>query len=235
MPTIAIVVLVLAVLVLAWVLMRGRGAVKGGKALDLDQWQPRTIKPLTKVELKALARLKAIAPECVVLPQISLSRFIKVKSSLPYGPWFYSVGRRCVDFLICSDKGDVLGVVELRDDKNASKAESRGAQSKERTLTLASIPVWYIDPEGQGAYDQLYSYIHAELGQYQANSTHGPEWLSTDIAPRKAGIEVLELDDDRWNQPWPTEENRPTAFLDMSEAPMTEEESGAFDQGRAPN
>jgi Protein of unknown function (DUF2726) len=235
MPTIAIVVLVLAVLVLAWVLMRGRGAVKGGKAADLDSWQPRTIKPLTKVELKAYVRLKGIAPDCVVLPQVSLSRFIKVKSSLPYGPWFYSVGRRCVDFLICSDKGDVLGVVELVDSKNASKPESRGAQSKEHTLTLASIPVWHIDPEAQGAYDQLYSYIHAELGQYEAKSSHGPEWHSTDIAPRKAGIEVLELDDERWNQPWPTEENRPTAFLDMAETPTTDEDTGAFDQRRAPN
>ncbi len=235
MPTIAIVVLVLAVLVLAWMLTRGRGAVKNGEAVDLDQWQPRTIKPLTKVELKAYARLKSIAPECVVLPQVSLSRFIKVKSSLPYGPWFYSVGRRCVDFLICSDKGDVLGVVELTDDKNAARTESRGARSKERTLTLASIPVWHVDPEAQGAYDQLYSYIHAELGQYQANSTHGSEWHTTDIAPRKAGIEVLELDDDRWNQPWPTEENRPTAYLDLAEDPSVEETSGAFDQARPPN
>jgi Protein of unknown function (DUF2726) len=236
MPTIAIVVLVLAVLVLAWVLTRKRDVVKGGKATDLDSWQPRTIKPLTKVELKAYARLKGIAPDCVVLPQVSLSRFIRVKSSLPYGPWFYRVGRRCVDFLICSDKGDVLGVVELTDAKNDAKADSRGAQSKERTLTLASIPVWHVDPEAQGAYDQLYSYIHAELGQYQAKSSqHGPEWHSTDIAPQRAGIEALELDDDRWNQAWPTEENRPTAFLDMAEAPTAEEESGAFDQGRPPN
>jgi hypothetical protein len=188
------------------------------------------------VELKAYARLKSIAPDCVVLPQVSLSRFIKVKSSLPYGPWFYRVGRRCVDFLICSDKGDVLGVVELKDSKNESKGESRGGQSKERTLTLASIPVWHIDPEAQGAYDLLYSYIHAELGQYQAKSSqHGPEWHSTDIAPQRAGIEALELDDDRWNQPWPTEENRPTAYLDMVDDATGEETAGAFDQRRPPN
>jgi hypothetical protein len=134
----------------------------------------------------------------------------------------------------------VLGVVELIDDKNVSAAESRGSQSKEHALTLASIPVWHIDPEMQGAYDQLYSYIHAELGQYEAKtSQHGPEWHNTDVAPQRAGIEALELDDDRWNQAWPTEENRPTAYLDLVEeseaASEQEQDGGAFDQRRPPN
>ena len=233
MPTIAIVLIILAVAVLAWYFLRGRlGSVQDG-TVDLDKWQPRTIKPLTKTELKAFAKLKSITPQIVVLPQVSLSRFVKVKSSLPYGTWFYRVGRRCVDFLICSDNGDVLGVVELAG--KSGNPESRGAQAKERTLTLASIPVWHIDPEDAGAYDLLYTYITAELGQSEANANHHPEWHATDVAPRRAGIETLELDDDRWNQPWPTEENRPTAFLDLVDAPSSDVESGPYDQRHTPN
>ena len=233
MPTLAIALIVLAVAALAWFLLRGR--VGGGQdsSVDLDKWQPRTIKPLTKTELKAFAKLKSTTPQIVVLPQVSLSRFVKVKSSLPYGTWFYRVGRRCVDFLICSDKGDVLGVVELAG--KSGSPESRGAQAKERTLTLASIPVWHIDPEDAGAYDLLYTYIIAELGQSEASANHHPEWHATDVAPRRAGIETLELDDDRWNQPWPTEENRPTAFLDLADAPTSDKESGPYDQSRTPN
>lgn len=232
MPTIAIVLIVLVVAALAWYLLRNR---LGGSqdTVDLDKWLPRTIKPLTKAELMAFAKLKSITPEIVVLPQVSLSRFIKVKSSLPYGTWFYRVGRRCVDFLICSEKGDVLGVVELASKTNIP--ESRGAQAKEHTLTLASIPVWHIDPDDTGAYDLLYTYIHAELGQSEARANHHPEWHATDVAPRRAGIETLELDDDRWNQAWPTEENRPTAFLDLVDTPSSDEETSPYDQRRTPN
>ncbi len=233
MPTIAIAIIILAVAALAWYLLRNRLGGGQSGAVDLDKWQPRTIKPLTKTELKAFAKLKSITPDIVVLPQVSLSRFIKVKSSLPYGTWFYRVGRRCVDFLICSDKGNVLGVVELTG--KAGSPESRGAQAKERTLTLASIPVWHIDPEDAGAYDQLYTFITAELGQSEASANNHPEWHATDVAPRRAGIETLELDDGRWNQPWPTEENRPTAFLDLVDAPSSDEESGPYDQRRTPN
>jgi Protein of unknown function (DUF2726) len=225
MPTIAIAVLVAAVVVLVWLLWRGKKNLRAPDSeYELDQWQPRTVRPLTKVELKMLAQIHATIPECVVLPQVSLSRFLKVKSSLAYSPWFYRVGRRCVDFLVCSPQGDVLGVIELGN-KNNAPLPSRGALAKERALTLASIPIWHIEPGSPLALDQLYGYIHAELGDSVAHSSHGLEWLSTDVAPRKAGIEALELEDDRWNQPWPSEDTRPTAFLDIADPPVLTEGS----------
>jgi Protein of unknown function (DUF2726) len=222
MPTIAIGALVLLLLALGFLLMRSRTSPQALESeFDLDSWQPRTVRPLTKLELKTLARLKAVAPDCLVLPQVSLSRFLQVKHSFPYSPWFHHVGRRCVDFLVCSPHGDVLGVIELMDTKNPT-LPSRGSQAKERTLTLAAIPVWHIDPESPDALDQLHSYIYAELGDSVASPSHGLEWHSTDAAPRGAGIEALELDDDRWNQPWPSEDTRPSAYLDLVELPASE-------------
>jgi hypothetical protein len=219
MLTIAVGVIVLVVLLLGllWVPRKAAGRASTDMP-NLDVWQPRTTRPLTKVELAMLARIKATAPECLVLPQVSLSRFLKVKSSLPYSPWFRYVGRRCVDFLICSPAGDVLGVVELVNPKKAAAPPSRGSQAKERTLTLAAIPVWNVDPDSTDALRQLHDYIRAELGESIAHATQGPEWPPTEVAPRGAGIEALELNDDRWNQPWPSEETRPTAYLDLADS-----------------
>lgn len=220
MPTTVLSVLVLVALALGWLwLCKRRNAHASQSDFDLDNWQPRTTRPLTKVELAMLAKIQMTVPECLVLPQVSLSRFLKVKSSLPYGPWFRHVGRRCVDFLICSPKGDVLGVIELIDNKKSNAPPSRGSQAKERTLTLAAIPVWHVDPDSTGALHQLYDYIHAELGESVAHSMHGLEWPPTEAGPRGAGIEAVELDDDRWNQPWPSEETRPSAYLDLLDSP----------------
>lgn len=208
---------------LGWWFMRGQTNSRSLESeFDLDNWQPRAIRPLTKVELVTLERIKVVAPECLVLAQVSLSRFLRVKSSLPYSPWFHHVGRRCVDFLICSAKGDVLGVVELIDNKKPVAAPSRGEQAKERTLTLASIPVWHIDPDSPFALDQLHEFIYAELGDLVAHPAPVTEWHATDAAPRGAGIEAVELNDDRWNQPWPSKDTRPTAYLDLIELPHSD-------------
>jgi hypothetical protein len=213
----------LAAAALAWRWFAGRKINVIDSELELDSWRPRTIRPLTKLELKALGQIQSTAPHCIVLPQVSLSRFLKVKTSLPYGPWFYKVGRRCVDFLVCSQGGDVLGVVELQTAKTLQSHISSGVLAKERTLAQASIPIWHFNPESPDALDQLHALIHAELGDSVAHSSHGIDFHPTDTAPRGAGIEAIELDDARWEQGWPTEDSRPTAFLDLAE------EKGPYD------
>lgn len=212
-----IVVAVLALAALAWYWQSQQKTNVEDSEGKLSDWRPRAIRPLTQIELQTLSHIKVAAPNCIVLPQVSLSRFLRVKSSLPYSKWFYKVGRRCVDFLICSPGGDVLGVVELQGEKEVQTHISRGMLAKERALAQASIPIWYLNPESKGAIEMLRTLIHAELGESVAHSTHGVEFHNTDAAPRGAGIEAIELDDDRWNQAWPTEETRPSAFLDIAE------------------
>jgi hypothetical protein len=189
------------------------GGFSLGKELNLDLWQPRTIRPLTKLELRLLSDIQGVAPGCLVMPQVSLSRFLKVKSSLSYSQWFYRVGRRCVDFLVCSPHGDVLGVIELVHTKRSKKI-NEGTEAKERALAMAQIPVWAFNPDKDGALQQLRITIQLEQSHAEVNSQMHPEWQATELAPRKAGIEALEMDENRWNQPWPNEDNRPSAFLD---------------------
>jgi Protein of unknown function (DUF2726) len=218
----AVVLLTLAAL--AWHSWSGQVILKtSDDEPNLQAWHASTVRPLTRLELSALAQIKTIAPHCIVLPQVSLSRFIKVKSSLSYSTWFYKVGRRCVDFLICSSAGDVVGVIELHSGAAPAKPASKGVQAKERTLAQANIPVWYFNPDAQGAIDRLHALIYAELDDSVAHTTLGPLWAATEEAPRKAGIEAIELEDYRWNQPWPTEDSRPTAFLDIAEPPTLTE------------
>jgi hypothetical protein len=215
---IAALVIAVAAVILGWLFVRQRAQSPSYDSdFSLDNWQPSTVRPLMQIELKALADIQRAAPNCIIMPQVSLSRFLKVKKSVAYRPWFYRVGRRCVDFLICSPNGDVLGVVELDDAKTATATPSRGVQAKERCLTLASIPVWHINPETKGAYDQLFDFVRTALGEAAAHQQQEPEWHPTENAPRGAGIEALELDDERWNQPWPTEDTRPSAYLDIAD------------------
>lgn len=210
--------LILALAALVWRLSISRKTKAAAKAPEMESWQPCTIRPLTQLELKALSQIRAAAPHWIVLPQVSLSRFLKVKTSMPYGPWFYKVGRRCVDFLICSPGGDVLGVVELQHSKSPQSHISNGALAKERALAQAAIPVWHFSPDAPGSMEQLHAHIHARADKPAAHSSHGNEFHHTDAAPRRAGIEAVELEDDRWDQAWPTEDTRPTAYLDMPDA-----------------
>lgn len=185
--------------------------------LPTEAWRARTVRPLTRTEMHALSELKLMAPDCLLMPQVSLSRFIKIKSSLSYSNWFHKVGRRCVDFLICLPGGDVLGVVEVHTGSTPPLNVSKGSLAKEQTLAQANIPLWYFNPEQPMSAQLLREAIDAERNNLTAQISKEPIWAPTEVAPRKAGIEVIELDDERWNQPWPTDDTRPTEMLDLME------------------
>jgi Protein of unknown function (DUF2726) len=191
-----------------------------GLQFSLDNFHPRTMRPLTRQELAVYAHLNTAVPECLVLPQVSLSRFLQVTQNRSYQTWFQKVGRRCVDFLVCSAKGDVLGVVELNHGKpKRADAGSEGAQRKAESLRMAGIAIWNLNPQDLPSLDELREMV---LTQWQASIQHsvqeGADWKHTELAPRDAGLEVEELSDSRWQQqPWPTEEARASDFLDALE------------------
>jgi Protein of unknown function (DUF2726) len=210
-------VLLFAVLALLW---RSRAPVQRSTFVPED-WKPKAIRPLTRTEIKVLQHIHDAVPECLVLPQVSLSRFINVRQNQSYSRWFQRVGRRCVDFLICSAKGDVLGVVEIAQSnaKTPSRRTSQGQDYKDRTLKLATIPMWRFASDDMPSLGKLRELIMPELSASIAHSNLNAEWHHTELVPREGGIEVVELEDTRWNQEWPTEENRPSAYLDNLEEP----------------
>lgn len=202
-----------------WLWNKRARAISTYKAFNVEQWKPRAIRPLTKAELLALGHLQQAIPECLVLPQISLSRFIKVRQTKSYGQWFGRVGRRCVDFLVCSPAGDVLGAVELlRANQTASlEASSVGGQRKNDTLQLASVPLWQLNLEQLAVPSKIRLLVMPELEAAEAaKRTRG--FAHTDLQPRGAGIEAVELDDSRWSQAWPNEDSRPSELLDENDS-----------------
>jgi Protein of unknown function (DUF2726) len=195
----------------------------------MEDWQPRTMRPLTRLELRAFIELRRALPECLLLPQISLARFLNVPQNRSYTQWFGSVGRRCVDFLVCSEQGDVLGVFHLQSAK-PKKTTSEGTQRKLKALEMAQIPIWHLPAEELPDAKTIRSMVLPEL---QAAEQHSqmisvlnaePEWQATRMEPRpKVEKKPAEAEkSDRWDQEWPSEDTRSTSFLDqfgMIEAP----------------
>ncbi len=201
-----------------------RSAAQGGnsksRSFRSEDWQPTTMRPLTQDELRALKLLRKALPECLLLPQIALARFISVAKTRSYNQWFGSVGRRCVDFLVCSEQGDVLGVIQLHSGK-AGRQVSEGVLRKLKTLEMAEIPVWQIDKSKLPDVQAIRAMVMPELQAAEQHSLQHPEseWQATRVEPLepltpKKRLEAAIAKPNRWNQVWPTEEARSSEFLD---------------------
>jgi Protein of unknown function (DUF2726) len=185
----------------------------------LEDWPPRTMRPLTPDELRVLKLIRKALPECLLMPQIALARFLSVQQRRSYNQWFSSVGRRCVDFLLCSEQGDVLGVIQLK--PNKSKSFSEGALRKLKALEMAHIPVWQFARDDLPDVQTLRALVMPEITASQEHSIQHQEepWQATKLEPQDASALKKKSDANsgkptRWNQAWPTEEDRASSFMD---------------------
>lgn len=146
------VLVLLAVLLAAWWVMRSRAtAVKEprprtAEALDtLAAWPPTATRVLTTVERQAYDVLRSALPAHMILAQVPLQRFIKVPTRNSYSEWLRRVGQLSVDLLVCDRHSQVVAVVELRavDEVLSDRAERR-RQRLAKVLKAAEIPlhVW---------------------------------------------------------------------------------------------
>lgn len=200
------------------------------RSFRMEDWQPSTLRPLTHGELRMMLHLRKALPECLLMPQIALARFMNVTQSKSYNQWFGSVGRRCVDFLVCSEQGDVLGVIQLHNPKSKRAANvSEGTQRKLKALESAQIPVWQIATDPLPDVTSLRSMV---MPQLQAAEEHSQmmsvqhdesEWEATRFEARRpasafepspTSAKSTAPKQDRWNQAWPSEEARSSEFLD---------------------
>lgn len=211
-----------------WLWLRGTNNKAKHSDFDPKSWQPHVVRPLTLQELDALKQLQTALPQVLYFPQISISRFVGVKTKKSYARWFNRVGRRSVDFLACSSRGDVLGVIELKTKRSPSSA----GELKTSTLAMVSIPLWHLDLERRGSLESVTHDLRQRLAEAaaisprQTQSAQDGGWQPTIINPRVPGaalraegklrgIEAIELTESRWQeQDWPTEDNRPSSFLD---------------------
>lgn len=217
---------------LIWLVMQRTSAMPNSgkqRSFRLEDWRPRTMRPLTPTELHTCKHLTKALPECLLMPQVALARFLNVSESRSYHQWFSAVGRRCVDFLVCSETGDVLGVIQLLPSKG--KQVNEGTQRKLKALEMAQIPVWLIAKDDLPDAQALRAMVMPELKAATAHSQQqlGAEesvWQATKQEPRRPAAfnpmathgepakAKLSPMSERWDQDWPTEDARSSDFLD---------------------
>ncbi len=125
---------------------RGRADGPGGDRIDtLIGWPPQATRVLSLAERQAFSVLARALPDCIVLAQVPMSRFLKVPRRNSYADWLRRLGNQCVDFVVCDMHAQVLAVVELRAPAvlAADRAERRLARMA-RSLKAAKVPlhVW---------------------------------------------------------------------------------------------
>jgi hypothetical protein len=146
---IALLIALVALPLLWWLLRRARTTRRGGADPDridtLIGWPPQATRVLSQVERQALAILVRALPECTVLAQVPLSRFLRVPKRHSYADWLRRLGYQCADFVVCDLDSKVLAVVEIRPPGGQSNDRTqRRLERMERSLKAAKVPmhVW---------------------------------------------------------------------------------------------
>ena len=131
---------------LFWRMRRGPADGSGADRIDtLIGWPPQATRVLSLAERQTFSVLQRALPECIVLAQVPISRFLKVPRRNSYADWLRRLGNQCVDFVVCDMHAQVLAVVELRAPGvlTVDRAQRRLARMA-RSLKAAKVPmhVW---------------------------------------------------------------------------------------------
>lgn len=105
-------------------------------------WPPQATRMLSAPERRAMALLRDALPDCMILAQVPLARFLKVPERYSYADWMRRVGHVSVDFLVCDLAANVVAAIELRevDPEESEKARKRHIRM-DRVLAAAGIKV----------------------------------------------------------------------------------------------
>jgi len=131
------------VAVIARVGLKHRGSPQ---ALTDNSWPFYAKKPLSQPEQVLYHRLVKALPECVVLAQVQLSRFLDVKKGVNPVGWKNRISQKSVDFLVCLKDSTVVAVVELDDATHNRPARQTADATKDKALESAGIAVvrWHV-------------------------------------------------------------------------------------------
>lgn len=96
-------------------------------------------KPLSRVEQVLYYRLVQTLPELVVLAQVPLSSFLRVRKGRTWNEWFNRISQKSVDFLVCERDFSVVMAIELDDATHHSPDRANSDKTKDRALTAAGV------------------------------------------------------------------------------------------------
>lgn len=113
------------------------------EALDtVAAWPPEATRVLSGHERDAHQALIAALPECLVLAQVPLARFIKVPRRHSYTEWLTRAGHLCADLLICDRSSQAMAAVIIRSRLDTERGAKRNERIK-RVLNAAKLKVLF--------------------------------------------------------------------------------------------
>lgn len=140
-----------------WQRRRGKAAVDnragaGRRATNVEAldtvagWPPEPTRVMTQHERRAHRLLRDALPECMILAQVPLARFLRVPTRHSYAEWMRRAGQLCADLVVCDETSQVLAVVDVRpSDVQASERHKKRHDRMDRVLRKAGVRVvtWY--------------------------------------------------------------------------------------------
>lgn len=149
-----------AILLLGWWLWRRRrgdevansssgGSRRANAVETLDTvagWPPEATRVMTVPERRAHRLLCDALPECMILAQVPLARFLRVPTRHSYAEWMRRAGQLCADLVVCDEGSQVIAVVDVRPSaEQSSERHKRRHDRMVRVLRKAGVRVltWY--------------------------------------------------------------------------------------------
>jgi hypothetical protein len=153
---------IVVALLMVWLSRRRTGpgdqtGSRSGRSLDAVDtvigWPPEATRVMTMRHRRAFDLLRRAVPECMVLAQVPLARFLRVPTRLSYVEWLRRIGHVCIDLVICDPASNVIAVIEVRENEKVETDKARKRRLRvERVLRAAGIPLhvwseaWLPDP-----------------------------------------------------------------------------------------
>jgi hypothetical protein len=100
-------------------------------------------RPMGPAEQAMYWRLTKALPEHIVLPKVALSRCVGVK-----GPYYDSLSREWLDFVVCDKGMNIIAAIELEHQMESTEGRVIAAKRKAEALTAVEIKLltWSTHP-----------------------------------------------------------------------------------------
>ncbi len=137
MKSLLFIVAVLLLILIARVFLRALAKQR----VDAGDWPFTATRPLSRVEQVLYYRLAQTLPDHVVLAQVPLSQFLRVRKGSTWREWHNRISQKSIDFLICDRDFTVVAGIELDDASHDSAIRSKADVTKGRALAAARVPL----------------------------------------------------------------------------------------------
>lgn len=104
-------------------------------------WPFVQVRPLSPAEQVLYLRLVQALPQYVVLAQVPMSRFLRVRKGHSPREWLNRISQKSVDYLICKPDFSIVVAIELDDASHGRPARSAADLTKNRALAAAGVPL----------------------------------------------------------------------------------------------